>query len=152
MKPHLLNFLCVFIAITTAHAEEAGIPVSASLPEGNPENIRLVKIATLNSVEANQEFQRNVKIMQAARENAFQLKAKFEECSDPDEKVKLHQAFEQAMESLNENNEKMIQHYGFSLNRNYIMVIERAHIYMQVTPEEAEQIKQRMDSDQKSPE
>ena len=38
----------------------------------------------------------------------------------------------------------MVGAYGFSLQRNYVLVIERSHVYMRVTPEEAELVKQRL--------
>jgi hypothetical protein len=53
------------------------------------------------------------------------------------------------MKSLNDNNKKMIENYGFSLNRNYILVVEKAHIYMHVTPEEAAKVEAKLAEDKK---
>ena len=41
------------------------------------------------------------------------------------------------MAKLNENNDAMRKAYGFSLDRNYTLEIEKAHVYMLVTEEEA---------------
>ena len=38
---------------------------------------------------------------------------------------------------LNENNKLMFKTYGFSLNRNYVMTVEKSHVHMWVTEEEA---------------
>jgi hypothetical protein len=46
------------------------------------------------------------------------------------------------MTKLNENNALMRKTYGFSLDRNYSVVIEKAHVYMFVTEEEAAQLEQ----------
>jgi hypothetical protein len=104
----------------------------------------LVKIATLSTVEANQEFQQNVRVMQAARQYAIQLQQKIDESTDETEKDELKKKLEESMTELNENNKKMIKNYGFSLNRNYVLVVEKAHIYMQVTPEEAAKVEAKL--------
>ncbi len=110
-----------------------------------PDDVRLVKVATLNSVEANQEFQRNVQIMQAAREQAIKLKTAAEKEFDPAKRKDIEKQLDDKIKEINANNQKMVEAYGFSLNRNYVMVIETAHIYMQVSEEEAEKIKKEMD-------
>jgi len=38
---------------------------------------------------------------------------------------------------LNEDNQKMIKTYGFSLDRTYTIAIEKADVYMLVSDEEA---------------
>jgi hypothetical protein len=35
----------------------------------------------------------------------------------------------------------MFKTYGFSLNRNYVLTVEKAHVHMWVTEEEAQAIK-----------
>lgn len=114
--------------------------IDAAAQAQAPDDVRLVKVATLNSVEANQEFQRNVQVMQMAREQAIQLKNAVDKEFDPAKKEELQKELDEAIKGINENNQKMIEAYGFSLNRNYVMVIETSHIYMQVTEEEAEKI------------
>jgi hypothetical protein len=44
---------------------------------------------------------------------------------------------------LNENNQLMFKTYGFSLNRNYVLTVEKAHIHMWVNEEEAKAIQAR---------
>lgn len=113
----------------------AATPPLAATPAAKQQ--KLVKIATLNTAEANREFQANVQVMQAQRQKAVELNAAMEKEKDAKKKAELKTQLDQAMAKLNEDNDKMQKAYGFSLARNYTMVIETAHIYMLVTDEEA---------------
>lgn len=116
-------------------APAAATPPAASAPA--PKQQKLVKVATLNNAEANREFQANVQVMQAQRQRAVELDAAMKKETDARKKAELKTQLDQAMAKLNEDNDKMQKAYGFSLARNYTMVIETAHIYMLVTDEEA---------------
>jgi hypothetical protein len=128
--------LLAFLACSTLTGfskDKAG--ETAAAPK--PDDIRLVKIATLNTVEANQEFQRNVQIMQAARAELIRLKTAVDAEKDAAKKKDLEKQLDDKLKELNDNNQKMVKAYGFSLTRDYVLVVETAHIYMQVSPEEA---------------
>ncbi|MBI5690266.1 MAG: hypothetical protein HZC55_09205 [Verrucomicrobia bacterium] len=98
---------------------------------------KLVRVSTLNTVEANREFQANVQLLQAQRQAAIELNAALEKEKDATKKKELKTQLDTLMAKLNENNATMVKTYGFSLDRNYTMVIERSHIYMLVSDEEA---------------
>ncbi len=108
--------------------------------ENKPPQQKLVKISTLNSIEANQEFQRNVQIMQAQRQSVFNLQAQMEKAHTEELKAELQKKIDAALKKLNDDNQQMLKVYGFSLSRNYVLVVEKAHIYMAVSAEEAEKI------------
>lgn len=90
----------------------------------------LVRVTTLASKEANQEFQRNVRIMQARREKLVALKS-----SGADDET-----FQKELDALNRDNAAMFQTYGYSLLRNYTLEIEKSHIYVLASNEEAAQL------------
>ncbi len=98
---------------------------------------KLIKVCTLSTVEANLEFQRNVQLLQAQRQQVVEWNAALEKETDAKKKKELKAKIDELTRSLTENNQKMIKAYGFSLERNYSLVIETAHIYMFVTDEEA---------------
>jgi hypothetical protein len=50
----------------------------------------------------------------------------------------LKAQFDSLQKKLNENNQLMFKTYGFSLNRNYVLTVEKSHIHMWVNKEEAE--------------
>lgn len=107
---------------------------------------KLVKVAHLPTAEANREFQTNVQLIQAQRQAAVQLNSAIEKETDPKKKASMQAELDQLMTKLNENNEKMVKAYGFSLNRNYVMEIEASNIYLVVTPEEAEKMEKEKQS------
>jgi len=99
-----------------------------------------VRVSTLSTVEANREFQTNVQLLQAQRQAAIELNAAHEKETDAAKKKDLKSRLDAVLARLNENNDKMRKTYGFSIDRNYTVVIETAHVYMFVTDEEAAKI------------
>jgi len=123
--------------------------LAASLPAAQPaakadapKAQKLVQVSTLNTIEANREFQANVQLLQAQRQAAVELNTALEREKDAAKQKELKGRLETLMTKLNENNALMRKAYGFSLDRNYSVVIEKAHIYMFVTEEEAAQLEQ----------
>lgn len=109
----------------------------ASTPAPPPPQQKLVRVATLGTVDANREFQENVQLLQVQRQAAVDLNAAIDKEKDAKKKAELRTKLDQLMAQLNKNNDEMQKHYGFSLNRNYTMVVEKSHIYMLVSDEEA---------------
>ena len=101
---------------------------------------KLARVSTLKTVEANREFQANVQVMQAQRQQVVSLNAAIGKETNTEKKKDLKAKLDEQMVKLNENNRKMVKAYGFSLDRNYILVIETAHVYMLVSDEEAAEI------------
>ena len=104
--------------------------------------MQLVKVASLNTIDANKEFQTNVQLVQQQRALAAQLLSKMDKVQDEQDHKKLKEQLDSLQKKLNENNQLMFKTYGFSLNRNYVLTVEKAHIHMWVTEEEARKIKQ----------
>ena len=107
-----------------------------------PKAQKLVQVSTLNTIEANREFQANVQLLQAQRQAAVELNTAIEREKDAAKQKELKGRLEALMTKLNENNALMRKTYGFSLDRNYSVVIEKANVYMFVSEEEAAQIEQ----------
>ncbi|MEY3607707.1 MAG: hypothetical protein RLZZ447_495 [Verrucomicrobiota bacterium] len=120
-------------------------PLSAAQPAAKadaPKAQKLVQVSTLNTIEANREFQANVQLLQAQRQAAVELNTAIEREKDAAKQKELKGRLDALMAKLNENNTLMRKTYGFSLDRNYSVVIEKAHVYMFVTEEEAAQLEQ----------
>lgn len=128
----VLALASAFIFAASAIAQNNAPSVSAAQPQQ-----QLVRVATLNSVEANAEFQRNVQIMQAQRQRIIELNKQLEDATTSAAKRRVQAEIDEAMKKINDDNQKMAETYGFSLNRNYSLVVEKSYIYMFVTPEEA---------------
>ena len=119
-------------------------PVSLLLSQDKQEekknDLVLVKVASLNTIDANKEFQKNVQLVQQQRALAAQTLTKLNSTTDEKEKASLQKQFDSLQDKLNENNQLMFKTYGFSLNRNYVLTVEKSHIHMWVTAKEAEAI------------
>lgn len=140
MKSFKIASLSLGAALFVAGAiigHSAATPPPAA-PAEKPQ--KLVRVSTLNSIDANREFQANVQVMQAQRQAAVELNAAIEKEKDATKKAELKKQLDTLMAKLNENNDTMRKTYGFSLERNYTLVIEKAHVYMLVSEEEAAKI------------
>lgn len=98
---------------------------------------KLIKMVTLNSAVANREFQNNVQLLQAQRQEVLRLNGELEKEKDAKKKAELKTQLDTVLAKLNENNDKMSKAYGFSLARNYVMEVEVASVYLIVSDEEA---------------
>jgi hypothetical protein len=136
MKKSAIGFLSLGLIAGVVLAESAKkAPAPAAAPA--PQQQKLIRVGTLKTVEQNQEFQSNVQLLQAQRQQAVELNAAMEKETNATKKKELKTKVDELLAKLNENNDKMVKAYGFSLARNYTLVIETAHIYMLVTDEEA---------------
>jgi len=146
-----MNILkCILLSLTSCLA--LGVTASANTERALPaptdgDGQKLVHISSLNSVEANQEFQQNVRVVQAQRQGLIDLLNQINETTDSAEVATLEAQRDELLASLNRNNQTMLETYGFTLNRNYVMVVEKSHIFLAVSEEEAEQIQATMDAE-----
>ena len=113
------------------NAPKAATPAPADKPQ------KLVRVSTLSTVEANREFQANVQVMQGLRQQFIEANAAADKETNATKKKELKAKADDLFAKLNENNQKMVKAYGFSLDRNYLLVVEVAHVYMAVSEEEA---------------
>jgi hypothetical protein len=141
MKKSTLGFLGLSASLLAAGVLLAQTGGEKSTPAPAPaKQQKLVRVCTLNTAQANQEFQANVQLMQSQRQAAIELNTAHEKEVKPSKKKELKQQLDTIVAKLNENNDKMRKTYGFSLDRNYTLVVETAHVYMFVTEEEAAKI------------
>ena len=133
LKVSILALLCLF----------GFNALFAQTDKESKSKLQLVKVATLNTIDANKEFQKNVQLVQQQRALAAQVLAKLNETKDKKEIKKLEGQLESLQNKLNENNQLMFKTYGFSLNRNYVLTVEKSHIFMWVNEEEAQAIKEK---------
>tara|TARA_Y100001934_G_scaffold264072_1_gene340446 strand:+ start:271 stop:837 length:567 start_codon:yes stop_codon:yes gene_type:complete len=126
-----------------AVASETPAEPAINLAAPPQQKLELVRVASLNTVEANQEFQKNVRLVQQQRALAVQIVSRLEKVQDKDEHDRLRKQLQDLQAKLNENNRMMFSTYGFTLNRNYVLTVEKAHVHMWVTAEEAAAINAR---------
>ena len=73
----------------------------------NDQDLELVKVASLNTIEANKEFQKNVQLVQQQRALAVQILSKLEKVQDKDEHDELQKQLNSLQKKLNDNNQNL---------------------------------------------
>jgi tRNA A37 threonylcarbamoyladenosine modification protein TsaB len=121
-----------------------GGPVNALAAEPDPE---FVAVSRLETVAANEEFRRNAALVARQLQAVQALNSQVEEAGTQAIREELVARRDAQLAKLNENNRKMIQTYGYNVTRDYRIVVEKAHIYMYVTPEELAEIQERSNPD-----
>jgi len=150
MKRNTLTSLALGATLVTSGILIGQGQSKKAAPDAAPaKQQRLVRVATLSTVKANQEFQANVQLLQAQRQAAVELNTKMEQEKDAAKKKELKTQLDALLAKLNENNNAMAKAYGFSLTRNYTMEIEKSNIYMLVSDEEAAKIEKAQKDEEK---
>ncbi len=93
-------------------------------------------IAKIPTAEENQIFRRNVQVMQTRRENVVRMAKALETMPAGAQRDELQANYDKEAKQLEEDNKKMVEKYGFSLARDYLMEIEVSKLYAKVTEEE----------------
>lgn len=133
------------VAAPTVGGMPLTINVDVPVEQTGGQKVKLIHVAMLSDVEGNNEFKRNVSIMQRHQENIQALQRTVQTVEDEELKASLEEELQSAVDRLNSDNKKMVDAYGFSLTRRYEQVVEKSHIYMYVTEEEAEEFLKQVD-------
>ena len=105
-----------------------------------PKQQKLLKVCSISTAQGFQEFQANVQVVQTQRQQVIEANTAYEKEANATKKKELKVKLDEMLAKLNENNQKMIKTYGFSLERSYTVSVEKADVYMLVTDEEAAKI------------
>ena len=97
----------------------------------------LVKISTIEGKAANDEFTRNVQVLQAERQDIVKLNTATNEAAAGSAARKaLQTQLDAAVARLDTDNKTMAKTYGYSILRNYVRIPEVSEIYIVLTEEE----------------
>ncbi|MGJ8651882.1 MAG: hypothetical protein ACSHX8_01290 [Opitutaceae bacterium] len=95
-----------------------------------------IYIGQLEGIDTNLEFERNLQIMEAARQRASSLVQNISAEIDEAKKAELQKEFDAQIAKLNEDNKTMIDTYKYSIDRNYSQVVTKARLYVKLTEDE----------------
>ena len=98
---------------------------------------RIIRVCTLNSVQANEEFNRNVQVMQAQRQLLVSKHNALKAIADAEARETIQVEIDELLDKINANNKKMYATYGFSLTRNYTIEPNESFVFMLVSDDEA---------------
>jgi hypothetical protein len=107
---------------------------SASNPAQNKSV--LVKVATIDGVVANDEFTRNVQVVQAQRQEIVRLNEALQKADAGAARDQAQAQLDAAVKKLEADNQTMSKTYGYSIVRNYVRVPDVSQILVVLTEEE----------------
>ncbi len=107
---------------------------SASNPAQNKSV--LVKVATIDGVVANDEFTRNVQVVQAERQEIVRLNEALQKADAGTARDQAQAQLDAAVKKLEADNQTMSKTYGYSIVRNYVRVPDVSQILVVLTEEE----------------
>lgn len=116
-------------------APAPGAPADATAAGAQP---MLVKVATIEGKAANDEFTRNVQVVQAQRQEIVRMNEAANAAPEGTERDALKAKLDEAVKKLDADNQLMAKTYGYSILRNYVRVPEKSEVFIVLTPEEAE--------------
>ena len=97
----------------------------------------LVKISTIEGKPANDEFTRNVQVLQNERQEIVKLNtATNEAAAGSDARKALQAQLDAAVARLDADNKTMAKTYGYSILRNYVRIPEVSEVYVVLTEDE----------------
>ena len=142
MKNKLLSFVALssvlFATSLIAADDRSKNAVGVLQPPQN--QVKLFKIATVNGAQAVKNFEHDVEVMKAERQQWLELQAAWNMETDTKKKKDLKTKVDAATAKLEADNATMAKTYGFTLGRNYTIEVEAVNIYVQVSDEEAAKI------------
>lgn len=121
--------------VATAPAAPTAPPPTAPPPTAQQQSA-LVKIASIEGREANEEFTRNVQVIQAQRQGLVKLTEEVKAAPEGKERDQLQARVDAALTKLESDNALMAKSYGYSVLRNYVQIPERSEVHLVLTDEE----------------
>ena len=118
----------------TAASAQPTNSTSASNPSQNKSV--LVKVATIDGVVANDEFTRNVQVVQAQRQEIVRLNEALQKADAGAARDQAQAQLDAAVKKLEADNQTMSKTYGYSIMRNYVRVPDVSQILVVLTEEE----------------
>ncbi len=97
---------------------------------------QLVKLSTIEGKAANDEFTRNVQVLQAQRQEIVKLNEATNAAPAGKGHDDLQAQLDTAVKRLETDNQTMVKTYGYSILRNYVRIPEKSEIFIVLTPEE----------------
>jgi hypothetical protein len=120
-------------SITQSAAAQATPSASAAASDQNT----LVKITTIEGKPANDEFTRNVQVLQNERQEIVKLNTSTNEAAaGSDARKALQTQLDAAVKRLDTDNQTMAKTYGYSILRNYVRIPEVSEVYVVLTEDE----------------
>lgn len=118
------------------------VAVETKLDYIEQNGLKFLHVSTLSTVEANQEFVRNVQIISQLRQTLIKLNEHRKMAFTEEERKATDEKIKELTEELNKGDQTMANSYGYSLSRDYIHVPVVTYVYLKLTEEEYTKMKE----------
>ena len=132
-----------FVNVLLVPAVIASVSLSASAQNDTgsaasqaAQQTELVKLSSIEGKAANDEFTRNVQVLQAQRQEIVKLNEATNAAPAGKGHDDLKAQLDAAVKRLETDNQTMVKTYGYSILRNYVRIPEKSEIFIVLTPEE----------------
>ena len=125
--------------VTSAQQQPAALAQqtnSTSASNSSQNKSVLVKVATIDGLVANDEFTRNVQVVQALRQEIARLNEVLQKADAGAARDQAQAQLDAAVKKLEADNQTMSKTYGYSIMRNYVRVPDVSQILVVLTEEE----------------
>ena len=125
--------------VTSAQQQPAALAQqtnSTSASNSSQNKSVLVKVATIDGLVANDEFTRNVQVVQALRQEIARLNEVLQKADAGAARDQAQAQLDAAVKKLEADNQTMSKTYGYSILRNYVRVPDVSQILVVLTEEE----------------
>ena len=115
---------------TSAHIDASSVASQAA------QQTQLVMLSSIEGKAANDEFTRNVQVLQAQRQEIVKLNEATNAAPAGKGHDELQAKLDAALKRLETDNQTMMKTYGYSIYRNYVRTLEKSEVFIVLTPEE----------------
>jgi len=131
-----VNALLVPAVIASVSLSASAQNDTSSVASQAAQQTQLVKLSSIEGKAANDEFTRNVQVLQAQRTEIVKLNEATNAAPAGKGHDDLQAQLDAAVKRLETDNQTMVKTYGYSILRNYVRIPEKSEIFIVLTPEE----------------
>ncbi len=131
-----VNALLVPAVIASVSLSASAQNDTSSAASQAAQQTQLVKLSTIEGKAANDEFTRNVQVLQAQRTEIVKLNEATNAAPAGKGHDDLQAQLDAAVKRLETDNQTMVKTYGYSILRNYVRIPEKSEVFIVLTPEE----------------
>lgn len=161
MKSKLLSFVALLGAVSLSADEKVvpagdveATPIAAETELASEKKSfdwierdgqKYLLVSKLDSVKANEEFMKNVQIIGQLRQALLKLDEHRKIAFTEEEKKATDEKIKELSDKLTEGNKTMAEAYGYSLTRDYVHIPVVTNVYLKLTDEEYEKMKDKLE-------
>ena len=131
-----VNALLVPAVIASVSFSTSAQIDASSVASQAAQQTQLVMLSSIEGKAANDEFTRNVQVLQAQYEEIVKLNEATNAAPAGKGHDDLQAQLDAALKRLETDNQTMVKTYGYSIPRNYVRIPEKSEIFIVLTPEE----------------